>query len=442
MSGVSHSSDRFGVVFDDESLVADAGLVTAAALLGRLGVSGAVDASVDLGDRPGGAFPGRKVATLVAAMLVGATHIDHVDRLRAGATGRVLGFAPAAPSTIGTFLRSFTWGHVRQLDRAAGEILAGAWAVGGSPGEAPVTIDVDSTVCEVAGRAKAGAAYGHTKQLGYHPLIAVRAETGEVLHARLRGGSSQSGHVHFIAEAIGRARRAGAAGALCVRADSGFFSYDLLDRLEALKVSWSITIPAYSHVKAAIAAIPEADWELIDYPDGGEAHVAETTLVAGARGNERELRIVIRRSRLCDPAQAELWPNWRYHAFLTNRADLDTVTADEYHRAHASIELAIRDLKASTGLAHLPSGNFAANAAWLACATLAHNCYRWLTRLATTRPPGRLTVGRTVRNQLLALPGRLVNHAGRTILRLPARWPWAATFHITLTNIRALPQLS
>ena len=441
MSGVSHSIDRFGVVFDEESLVADAGLVTAATLLGRLGLGGAVDASVDLGGRPGAAFPGRKVATLVAAMLVGATHIDHVDRLRAGATRRVLGFAPAAASTIGTFLRSFTWGHVRQLDRAAEAVLARAWAAGGGPGEAPMTIDVDSTVCEVSGRAKAGAAYGHTQQLGYHPLLATRAETGEVLAARLRGGSAQSGHVHFIAEAIGRARRAGATGALCVRADSGFFSYDLLDRLDALEVSWSVTIPQYAHVKAAIAAIPEADWRSIDYPAGGEAAVAETTLTAGARRKQRRLRLVIRRSRLTDAAQAELWPNWRYHAFITNRSDLTTVAADEYHRAHAGVELAIRDLKASTGLAHLPSGNFAANAAWLACAALAHNCYRWLARLATTRPPGRLTVGRTVRNQLLALPGRLVNHAGRTILRLPARWPWAATFQVTLTNIRALPQL-
>ena len=443
MSGVSHSSDRFGVVFDEESLVADAGLVAAASLMGRLGVAGAVNASVDLGGRPAGAFAGRKVVTLVAAMLVGATHIDHVDRLRAGATRRVLGFDPAAPSTTGTFLRSMTWGHVRQLDRAAGVVLRRAWAAGGGPGKEPMTIDVDSTVCEVSGKTKAGAAYGHTKQLGYHPLVATRAETGEVLHTRLRGGSSQGGGAHFVAEAVRRARRAGAAGELTVRADSGFFSYDLLARLERLEVSWSITIPQNAKVKAAIADIPEGDWEPITYPAGGEAHVAETTLTAAerGRGKGREMRIVVRRSRLCDAAQAELWPDWRYHAFVTNRTDLTAVAADKCHRAHAGVELAIRDLKGSTGLAHLPSGNFCANAAWLTCAALAHNLYRWLARLAQTTRPGRLTVGRTIRNQLLALPGRLVNHAGRTILRLPARWPWAATFQITLTNIRALPQL-
>ena len=135
-------------------------------------------------------------------------------------------------------------------------------------------------------------------------------------------------------------------------------------------------------------------------------------------------------------------PHWRYHAFITNRTDLDTLAADAYHRQHATVELAIRDVKASTGLAHLPSGNFAANAAWLTCAALAHNLYRWLTHHTGARHRDKLTVGQTARNQLLALPGRLVNHSGRTILRLPARWPWATTFHTALTNIRNLPQLA
>ncbi len=142
MSGVSRSIDRLAVVFDDESLVADAGLVAAGTLLARLGVGEVVDRTVRLGGRPGGAGPGRKVVTLVASMLVGATHIDHADRLRAGATGAVLGFAPAAPSTLGTFLRSFTWGHVCQLDKAAGVVLGRAWSAGAGPGDDPMTIDV------------------------------------------------------------------------------------------------------------------------------------------------------------------------------------------------------------------------------------------------------------------------------------------------------------
>ena len=374
-------------------------------------------------------------------MAVGGTHIDHVDRLRAGATGAVLGFGPAAPSTVGTFLRAFTWGHVRQLDRAAGEILRRAWAAVGGPGADPMTIDVDSTVCEVSGKKKAGAAYGHTEQLGYHPLVGVRAETGEVLHSRLRGGSSQRGGEHFIAETVARARRAGAEGELTVRADSGFFSYDMLDRLDRLKVRWSVTIPQYAHVKAAIAKIPEADWAPIAYSAGGEAHVAETALVAGRRGDERRLRLVVRRTRLTGAAQSELWADWRHHAFVTDRNDLDTAAADAYHRAHATVELAIRDLKNNTGLAHLPSGSFAANAAWLTCAALAHNLFRWIDRLGGGRRGNTLTVGRTVANRLLTLPGRIADRAGRTVLRLPARWPWATAFQNTLTDIRALPQL-
>ena len=441
MSGVSRKIDRFGVVFDDESLVADAGLLAAATLMRRLGLMSLVDATVRLGRRAAGAAPGRKVATLVAAMLVGATHIDQVDRRRAGATSGVLGFKPAAPSTVGSFLHSFTWGHVRQLDRAAGVMLGRAWAAGGGPGEAPMTIDVDSTVCPVVGKAKAGAAYGYTNQLGYHPLVAVRAKTGEILHARLRGGSPQRGNTHFIAETIGRARRAGAAGDLCVRADSGFFSYDLLARLDALEVRWSVTIPLYGHVEAAIGLIADADWAPIAYPPSGEAHVAETTLAVTIDGEKRALRLVARHTRRTNETQRELWPHWRYHAFITNRTDLNTTEADAYHRRHATVELAIRDLKESTGLAHLPSGSFAANAAWLACATLAHNLYRWLAGLAPTRHNNKLTVGRTVRGHLLALPGRLVNRSGRHTLRLPARWPWAELFHITLTNCRNLPQL-
>ena len=375
-------------------------------------------------------------------MTVGGTHIDHVDRLRAGATGAVLGFAPAAPSTVGTFLRAFTWGHARQLDKAAGEVLGRAWSAGGGPGADPMTIDVDSTVCEVSGKARQGAAYGHTRQLGYHPLVAVRAETGEVLHTRLRGGSSQRGNAHFIAETVARARRAGAEGELTVRADSGFFGYDLLDRLDRLKVRWSVTIPQYAHVKAAIAEIPEAHWAPVAYTAGGEAHVAETTLTAGRRGEGRAMRLVVRRTRLTNETQAALWPDWRYHTFVTDRNDLDTADADAYHRAHATVELAIRDLKNNAGLEHLPSGRFAANAAWLTCAALAHNLFRWIDRLAGARRGNTLTVGRTVANHLLALPGRIADRAGRTILRLPARWPWATAYQNTLTDIRALPQLA
>ena len=150
---------------------------------------------------------------------------------------------------------------------------------------------------------------------------------------------------------------------------------------------------------------------------------------------------MVRRTRLIDPTQAQLWPDWRYHAFITN-LDRPTVEVDQFHRDHATVELAIRDLKEGAGLTHCPSGKFFANAAWLACAVLAHNLMRWTARLGEVHPDDRLTVARTMRTKLFALPGRVVNRSGRSTLRLPARWPWAATFLIALDKLRAIPMLT
>jgi hypothetical protein len=291
------------VTFDDPTLVADAGLIVPATLMVRLV------------DRVGGARPGRKVLTVIAAILAGGTHIDHADRLRAGATHRVLPFRVMAPSTLGTFLRAFTFGHVRQLDAVIAETIRRAWSLGAGPGTVPMTIDLDSTICEVYGKAKQGAAYGYTRVLGYHPLVATWAKTGEVLHARLRKGSSQRGAGRFVEELVARVRRAGATGPLVLRADAGFFSYSLLDTLNRLGVSWSITVMVNPRIRACIEAIDESAWRTIFYPDGGEAQVAEATYVASKHGNHRSLRLVVRRTRLGDPAQQALWPNWRHHAF-------------------------------------------------------------------------------------------------------------------------------
>ncbi len=464
MSGVSQKIDRVGVVFDDESLVADAGLLAAATLVDRLGLEALVDEVVGLGGRVGGANPGRKVLTLVASMLAGGSHIDHVGRLRSGSTTKVLGFEVMAPSTVGTFLRSFTWGHVRQLDKAATATLGRAWEAGAGPGDDALTLDLDSTICEVSGKGKQGASFGYTNVLGYHPLVATRADTGEIVGARLREGASQRGVVHFARETLGRVRRAGASGKITIRADSGFWSYEMFKTLEGLGVGWSITTPQYNNVRQAIAEIDKDAWTSIDYPQDGVAQVAETTIWATHRTRRRErmkLRLVVRRTRLVG-SQAQLWPDWRYHSFVTNldqttteadqhhhpNTDNDSednghqiVEADRYHRHHAVCELAIRDLKASAGLSHLPSAKFCANAAWLACAVLAHNIYRWIALLGSTQPKGQLVYGPTIRTRLFGIPGRIVNHSGRHILRLPARWPWAHTYQTTLRHLRALPQL-
>ena len=263
MNSLQRGIDRLAVAFDEESLVSDAGLLLVGTLMKRLGLEGLLDETVRLGDRPGGAHPGRKVLSLVASMLLGGSHIDHADRLRAGSTDRVLPFGVMAPSTLGTFLRSFTWGHVRQLDKALCEALKRFWSAGGGLGDDPVTIDVDGTICEVEGKTKAGAAYGYTGKLGYHPLVAAISKTGEIVHARLRGGSSRKGHAHFIVEAINRVRRAGARGAVTVRADSEFWSYRLVEQLDDMGVDWSITLSQYPHVREAIAHIEGPDASMI-----------------------------------------------------------------------------------------------------------------------------------------------------------------------------------
>ena len=438
MNSSSRTIERVSVTFDDPTLVADAGLLVPATLMVRLGLEALVNQMVRLGGRVGGARPGRKVLTLVAAILAGATHIDHVDRLRAGATQRVLPFRVMAPSTLGTFLRAFTFGHIRQLDKVIAETIRRAWSLGAGPGADRMVIDLDSTICEVHGKLKQGAAYGYTHVLGYHPLVAVWSKTGEILHARLRKGSSQRGHKRFVEELVARVRRAGATGPLVVRADAGFWSWALIDTLRRAGVTWSITVTINAQIRACIEAIDESAWVPIAYPEGGEAQVAEASYRTRVRGEERTVRLVVRRTRLTGRAQRALWPDWRHHAFVTD-LDLPLVEMDQFHREHATVELAIRDLKEGSGLEHCPSGRFFANAAWLACAVLAHNLIRWSARLGDVHPDDQRTVARTLRTRVLALPGRLVNRSGTIVLRLPERWPWATTFTRALDQIRALP---
>ena len=433
MSASSRKLDRLQATFDHEGIVANAGLVVPATLMVRLGL----EALIDVWVRTGSARPGRKVLTLVAAMLAGATHIDHVNMLRAGATQRVLPFKVMAPSTVGSFLRSFTFGHIRQLDAVLSRTLARAWGLGAGPGDGRLVIDLDSTICEVHGKKKQAAGYGYTKRLGYHPLLATRASTGEVLFARMRRGSANTarGVSRFVDELAANLARAGATGSMTVRADSGFWSWKLCDRLDAHVIAWSITVRLHKNIKTAIAGIDEGAWVDIDYPDGGRAQVAETAYTAGKGKKQRRVRLVVRRTRLTEPAQRRLWPDWRHHAFITSDTEISVIAADAFHREHAVVELAIRDLKEGAGLDHIPSGHYHANAAWLACAVLAHNLGCWTTQLAGQTP----ATNRTRRTRLISLAAVIVNRSGRRLLRLPARWPWAKEFHATLHALRELP---
>jgi Transposase DDE domain group 1 len=430
---VSRGVDRVRVVFDDPGLVADAGLMIVATLAARLGLEAVIDATVRFTDRKGGFRPGRKVLTIVHAMIAGGSHIAHTDRLRCGATDRVVEHRVMAPSTLGTFLRACSFGHVRQLEAVIGESVRRAWSVGIGPRSARLVIDVDSTICQVYGRAKSGAAYGYTKVLGYHPIVAVRADTGEIVHARMRKGSANTarGTKRFVEEIVARVRRAGAAGEIVMRFDSGFWSKHTIATLGRLNVRYTMAVRVGNvAVATAIATISATAWTAIAYTSDGIAEVAEC--------DYKDRRLIVRRTRLADPAQQALFPHWRHHAFLTDLAG-PPVEVDRFHRAHATVELAIRDIKEGSGLAHCPSGNFNANGAWLACAVLAHNLCRWTALLGGVHPADQLTVAATLRTQLIAVPARLVNHAGTPTLRGPLHWPWADTFTRALRQVRALP---
>lgn len=424
------------MTFDDPNLVANAWLLVVATLASRLGLERPINRTVRLVGRVGGARPGRKVLTVVHTIVAGGSHIDHADMLRAGATQRVLPFRVMAPSTLGTFLRAFTFGHVRQLDAVIAESLRRAWTLGAGPGHDRLVIYVDSTICEVHGKQKQGAGYGYTHVLGYHPILATRAGTGEVLHARMRKGqaNTQRGATRFIEELVARVRRAGASGELVCRFDAGFWSKDTIAMLGRLGVRYTMAVrTGNAAVSKVIATIDEDAWVDIDYTPDGDAQVAECTY--------RGRRLIVGRTRLTDTTQVALWPDWRHHAFLTDLDD-DAVTLDLFHRRHAVVELAIRDLKEGAGLEHCPSGKFFANAAWLACAVLAHNLIRWSANLGDIHPDDQLTVARTIRTRLIALPGRVVNRAGKHTLRLPTQWPWAEQFLTALTRLRAIPQLT
>ncbi|MFY9824334.1 MAG: IS1380 family transposase, partial [Thermoanaerobaculia bacterium] len=266
---------------------------------------------------------------------------------------------------------------------------------------------------------------------GYHPLLATRAGTGEVLHARARKGAAHSarGALRFCEELIARVRRAGATGEILIRADSAFYSGKVIGCLEAKGCLYSIAVTQHKRIAERIAEIPETAWQPVpDYPETGICELAETTYCGR--------RLIVRRVHLhAQEEQTELFAYWRHFAFLTNREE-DMHTVDAEHRQHAEVELAIRDLK-DQALAHFPSGSFAANAAWTVIACLAHNMARWVGQLGLEDETWR--TARTIRRWLIALPGRLTRTARRTTLHLPARWPWQEAFIEALSRIRALP---
>ena len=415
--------DRIQITFDDRRLVANAGLLLPVTLAQHLGLRELVDHHLDLGNAPGRANAGDKMLTLVASALAGGDCIDDADVLRTGGTAQTLGCVVKAPSTLGTFLRSFRWGHVRQLDRVSRELLARAWSAGAGPGDAPFTIDLDSTICETYGLAKEGARdHGYTGKRGYHPLLAVAAGTGDVLMARLREGRANTarGAAHFLRETVGRVRYAGARGQLTVRADSGFYTHAIVAACRRMDVRFSITIRQSASLRSLIEAIPEQDWTPIPYWMEGAADVAETSYTPFQSGPDAApVRLIVRRVKPTPGSQLALFATYSYHGFITDREG-ETLELEADHRRHAEIENAIRDLKYGVGLNHLPSGRFPANGAWLAVQVLAHNLARWTARLGLGE---QIVTTKTLRRRFFSLAGRPPTRRAASLCICPSAGP-------------------
>jgi DDE family transposase len=444
---LSHDPARTQALFDDPNLVSHGGLVPVMALAERAGLPELLEEHV----RPGGECGVNahlKISCLVAGMTAGADSIDDMGLLRHGAMDVLFG-GVRAPSTLGSHLRSYTWGNVLQIEKAGRELLARLSR------EAPLLpgadvlafVDVDSAQKRVYGHRKQGAKFGHTKIQGKSVLVrGLNALIGAVstplsapvvAATRLRGGNAPSsrGAAGLAAQAIGTARACGATGTIIVRMDSAYYAAAVIAAVRRNGARFSVTAPVTAAIRTAIAAIAEDAWTAIEYPQAvwddqlscwtSDAEVAETQYTAFTSKNKDlhvTARLIVRRVRdkaNAAPGQGELFPAWRYHAVFTD-SPFELVQAEEQHRGHAIIEQVIADLSDGP-LAHLPSGKFTANAAWLAIAAIAQN----LTRAAGTlagRHHARARAA-TIRRDLVAVAARTARHGrGHLTLHLPEGW--------------------
>lgn len=447
----SHAATAVDVAFDDPNLIADAGLVPVLALAEQAGLPALVAEHLAIAGAANGAGanPVAKVMSLVAGMVAGADSIADVDRLRHAGNDLVFDQV-RAPSTLGTFLRAFTHGHVQQLNRVLRELLV---ALCGRADLLPgadqlVFVDLDSTHRRVYGYAKEGAAVGrHKGRKTLHPLIAtVSTPVARPLVAgiRLRKGKAADvrGAARFLAETLAVVRRIAPSASVVVRADSKFYTAKLVAAAARYGASVSLTTGSNPDVNATIAAIEETAWTAIRYPEAfvdtetgelvSDAQVAEVPYTAFA-SKPAELRaygrLLVRRVRRKNPRtvgddQGELFAVWRHHAvFVTSRYEM--LQAEGQHRDHAVVEQVISDAAASA-LAHLPSGIFAANAAWAVLWAISHNLTRATGALAGVFHARATTA--TIRAHLVNVPARLARSARRVTLHMPDDWPWQAAW--------------
>jgi len=465
---LSHERPVAGAVFDEPNLVSVAGLVPVMALARDAGLRALADEHLSVSTDKG-ANAGLKVTSLVAGMVAGADSIDDMALLRHGGMGKVFD-ACYAPSTLGSFLRAFTFGHVRQLDAVAARLLGGLAArtplVAGIGG--PVLLDVDDTIIEVHGYAKQGSGYGYSGVRGLNALLAtVTTEQAApvVVGQRLRKGAcgSPRGAARLVADALATVKRLrgggdGGGDAMLVRMDSAFYGHAVVNAALRAGADVSVTVRLDKRVKAAIATIADDAWQTINYTDAifdedsgrwiSRAEVAEipfTAFTSKKKADHVPGRLVVRRIPDLNPkaasGQATLFDTWRFHAFFTTRDPdvADTVSADKTHRGHAIIEQVHADLK-NSALAHLPSGKFAANAAWLVLAVIAFNLTR--AAAATSGPQLARATTATIRRTLIGVPARVASSARRLTLHLPTAWPWQQAWTELFTRVCGPPAIA
>lgn len=444
----------FDAVFDDPNLVSCAGLAPVLQVAERAGLHELVGQHLLIG-KAGGVNADLKVPALVGGMIAGADSIDDMDLLRHGGMSRLVS-GVRAPSTLGTFLRSFTFGHVRQLDAVHSRLLINLTRQAPLlPGADEVAfVDVDDTLKQTYGYAKQGAGRGYTGVKGLNALLATvstRASAPVIAAARLRRGSANSGNgsAKLIGEALGTAKKAGATGLVILRADSAFYRRDVIETALRHGACFSIVARLLIPVRKAISEIPAEAWTPIKYTNAiyddasqrwvSNAEVAEipyTAFASKAKAQRVTARLIVRRVPDLNPAnQSELFTAYRYHAVFTN-SPLPMLEAERTHRAHAIVEQVIADLK-NGPLAHLPSGHFWANSAWLVCAAMAFNLTRAAGTLAGT-VHAKATTGR-IRAQLITVPARLARSGRRLTLHLPAQWPWEQAWRRMLVGATGPP---
>lgn len=459
---VSHNRSAVSVSFDEPNLVSAAGLLPVMTLARDAGLQELADQWLSV-PTDKGANAGLKIASLVAGMVAGADSIDDMALLRHGGMKRLFK-ACYAPSTLGSFLRSFTFGHVRQLDAVASRFLinlgARAPLLGSTGPEDFVFVDVDDTIIEVHGYAKQGSGYGYSGVRGLNALLATVStrDTAPVIVAqRLRKGAANSGRgaKRLVTDALSTLKGLQPGARVLCRFDSAFYAHAVVAAARAGGAEVSVTVRMNPAVKRAIARIPEDAWETIEYTDAvfdeeagvwiSRAEVAEIEFTAFSSRKQAEQvtgRLVVRRIPELNPkagsGQDTLFDTHRHHAFFTtvDAAVLGTVAADQTHRKHAVIEQVNADLKDSA-LAHMPSGVFAANSAWLVAAVMAYN----LTRTAGILAEGTFGKARTgtIRRKLIHVPARIASSARKIRLRLPESWPWQTAWEQLFTSVHAPP---